>query len=234
MLPLKFGGLIARPSITSRSLVSIGRVKHVLHYSSKTDANGPKQGDKSNQGKKQKKIPLWAKLKTLTTFTFSSLLVVGGVGVSGVVLYLILSELFSPSGDTQLFNRAVSMVEDNEDVRKLLQCDDSGVRRERLKAYGELATNDRWTRNRPIVSTEKVDKYGGHHHYMRFHLESKKKLGLVHIEAIESEKNYKPNFVSMYIDIPGEKRFYIIKPKLRQIMRPKTIFGFPWGSSKKD
>lgn len=234
MLRLKFGGLIARPAMVSMPLKSVMRAKQVLYYSTKSNNEAKHGKKKENDQKKTKKIPLMAKIRTLTTFTFSSLLVLGGVGVSGVVLYLILSELFSPSGDTQLFNRAVSMVEDNDDVRKLLQCDDSGVRRERLKAYGELVTNDRWTRNRPIVSTEKVDKYGKHHHYMRFHLESKKKLGLVHIEAVDLEQHYKPSFVSMYIDIPGEKRYYIIKPKLRQIMRPKTIFGFPWGSSKKE
>ncbi|KAJ9572551.1 Hypothetical protein J6897_03537 [Nakaseomyces glabratus] len=212
--------------LRSRPLASIPRVQF---YSSKSKSKGKTSGEKKPE---HKKIPVWHKLKALTSFTASSLLVVGGVGVSGVVLYLILSELFSPSGDTMLFNRAVTLVEDNEEVRKLLQCNDSSFKKERLKAYGELVTNDRWTRNRPIVSTQKIDKYGKCHHFMRFHLESKKKLGLVHVEAVDSEQNYKPNFVSMYIDIPGEKRFYIIRPKLRQVVRPKSIFGFPWGSRK--
>nr|6K7D_A Chain A, Maltose/maltodextrin-binding periplasmic protein,Mitochondrial import inner membrane translocase subunit TIM21 [synthetic construct] len=113
--------------------------------------------------------------------------------------------------DTQLFNRAVSMVEKNKDIRSLLQCDDGITGKERLKAYGELITNDKWTRNRPIVSTKKLDKEGRTHHYMRFHVESKKKIALVHLEAKESKQNYQPDFINMYVDVPGEKRYYLIK-----------------------
>ncbi|CCD24713.1 Tim21p NDAI_0D03990 [Naumovozyma dairenensis CBS 421] len=190
--------------------------------------------DKQKADKKSNGRPsmLWPKLKTLTSFTLSGSLILGGIGISAIVLYLIISELFSPSGDTQLFNRAVTMVEKDPTVRDMLQCKDSALRKERLKAYGELITHDRWTRNRPIVSTKKLDRSGITHHFMRFHVESKKKRALVHIEAKDSQTNYQPDFTTVYVDIPGEKRFYLIRPKLAQIVKPTGFLGVNWGPRK--
>lgn len=185
-----------------------------------------------NTGKKQKQtFPLWPRIKAFTTFTFSGILVIGATGLVGVVIYLIGAELFSPSGDTQIFNRAVSKIEDDEFARALLQCNDTADHKERLKAYGEILTDDKWTRNRPISSTRRVDKEGKEHYFMRFHLESKKKLGLVHIEAKESDINYQPDFVSMYLDVPGEKRYYVIKPKV-SVVKPKGFLGVNWGPKR--
>lgn len=114
----------------------------------------------------------------------------------------------------------------------MLQCDDGITGKERLKAYGELITNDKWTRNRPIVSTKKLDKEGRTHHYMRFHVESKKKIALVHLEAKESKQNYQPDFINMYVDVPGEKRYYLIKPKLHPVSNSKGFLGIRWGPRK--
>ena len=197
-------------------------------YSNGTGATSGKKDDKT----RNKPKPLWPQVKSASTLTFSGMLVIGAVGISAIVIYLILSELFSPSGDTQLFNRAVSMVEKNKDIRSLLQCDDGITGKERLKAYGELITNDKWTRNRPIVSTKKLDKEGRTHHYMRFHVESKKKIALVHLEAKESKQNYQPDFINMYVDVPGEKRYYLIKPKLHPVSNSKGFLGIRWGPRK--
>lgn len=182
--------------------------------------------------KKKEKVSLWPRIKSYSTFTASTALIIGATGISTIVIYLILTELFSPSGDTIIFNRAVTMVEKNEAVRTLLQCQDNGKKLERLKAYGELLTNDKWTRNRPISSTKKIDRNGKEHYFMRFHVESKRKLGLVHVELKESEKHYQPDFLSMYIDVKGEKRFYIVKPKLHKIVRPRGFLGVNWGPRK--
>lgn len=186
----------------------------------------------SNTGKKNKKVAVWPKIRAFTTFTISGTLVIGAAGLSAIVIYLIVSELFSPSGDTQIFNRSVSLIEKDEIARSLLQCNDTEDSKERLKAYGETFTNDKWTRNRPIVSSKKVDKNGKSHHFMRFHVESKKKRGLVHIEALESDKHYQPDFTTMYIDVPGEQRYYLIKPKLHKIVKPKGFLGINWGPRK--
>lgn len=194
----------------------------------------PNSTHSSSKGKKTKTGPseTWLAVKRFTSFTFSGVLVVGAVGVSGIVIYLIGSELFSPSGDTQLFNRAVSMVESDPTVRSLIQSNDSIVRNERFKAYGELFTHDRWTRNRPIVCNRRVDREGKVHCFLRFHLESKKKVALVHAEALEEPGKFKPKFICVYIDVPGEKRHYIIKPKLKKQERPKGLLWWNWGTGK--
>ncbi|SCU83324.1 LADA_0C10770g1_1 [Lachancea dasiensis] len=185
------------------------------------------QNDTKKAGKK-KESPLWPKIKTYTSFTVSGVLVLGATGLAGLVLYLLGQELFSPSGDTRMFNRAVSMVEADPHARQLLRCNDTERSKERIKAYGELLTDDRWTRNRPISSTRRIGKDGKEHHYMRFHAESKQKLALVHVEARESEKSYTPELVSMYMDIPGEKRYYFIKPQV-PVVKAKGFLGVNWG-----
>ncbi|CAI2001669.1 hypothetical protein SEUBUCD646_0G02600 [Saccharomyces eubayanus] len=215
--------IMTRTSLFRKALSSRTR----LYTNGAGAASGKSDAKTGNKHK-----PLWPQVKSASTFTFSGILVIGAVGISTIVIYLILSELFSPSGDTQLFNRAVTMVEKNKDVRNLLQCNDGITGKERLKAYGELITNDKWTRNRPIVSTKKMDKEGRTHHYMRFHIESKKKLALVHLEAKESKKNYQPDFINMYVDVPGEKRYYLIKPKLNSVPSSKGFLGIRWGPRK--
>ncbi|CDO92265.1 unnamed protein product [Kluyveromyces dobzhanskii CBS 2104] len=202
------------------------RINQYIHQYSTFNA----QPNSANKQQK-KKIPLWPRIRAFTTFTFSGLLVIGATGIAGIVIYLIGAELFSPSGDTQIFNRAVTKVENDELARKLLKCNDSETSTERLKAYGEILTDDRWTRNRPISSTRRVDKEGKEHYLMRFHVESKQKMGIVHVEARESDVNYQPDFVSMYLDIPGEKRHYLVKPKV-SIVKPKGFLGVNWGPRK--
>ncbi|QLQ81574.1 hypothetical protein HG537_0F03350 [Torulaspora globosa] len=187
----------------------------------------------STEERKSGKMPaIWPKVKAFTTFTASGTLVIGAAGLSMVVIYLILSELLSPSGDTQIFNRSVSLIEKDETARALLQCNDTEESKEKLKAYGEIFTSDKWTRNRPIVSTKKIDKNGKAHYFMRFHVESKKKRGLVHIEAVESDKNYQPDFKSMYLDVAGEQRYYLIKPQLGTVAKPKGFLGVNWGPKR--
>ncbi|EJS43695.1 tim21p [Saccharomyces arboricola H-6] len=214
--------------IAHTSLIGAMPSNRTRLYSNGNSTASEKKDDKAGN----KNRSLWPQVKSASTFTFSGILVIGAVGISTIVIYLILSELFSPSGDTQLFNRAVSMVEKSKDVRSLLQCKDNITGKERLKAYGELITSDKWTRNRPIVSTKKIDREGRTHHYMRFHIESKKKIALVHLEAKESKKNYQPDFINMYVDVPGEKRFYLVKPKLNPVSNSKGFLGIRWGPKK--
>lgn len=232
-LPQKIAPFVRYPGfsqgtrpILARSLVRVSTLRSECYYSTFNAYT------EENLRQNKQKIGIWPRIKSFTTFTVSGALVVGAVGLSGIVIYLITSELFSPSGDTRMFNRAVSMVEKDDVARTLLQCDDHGDAKERLKAYGELFTSDRWTRNRPPASQKKLDKHGKSHYSMLFNVESKKRRGLVHIEAADSDEHYQPDFVSLYIDVPGEKRHYLIKPKLNTIVRPSGFLGVHWGPKK--
>lgn len=190
--------------------------KHRLYSTQSKGANTNKNQTNKQNSKKSSRLPSkwWSILNKMSTFTLSSALVITSIGLTTMVLYLIGKELFSPNGDTQLFNRSVTLVQDNEQVRKLLQCQDSLLKKEKLKAYGELVSHDKWTRNRPIVSKRRLDKDGNVHCFIRFHLQSKEKIGLVHVETMEIPGKFKPKFNCIYIDVPGNKRFFIIKPKL--------------------
>ncbi|CAL9728914.1 mitochondrial import inner membrane translocase subunit Tim21p [Monosporozyma unispora] len=181
--------------------------------------------------------------KSGASFLISSSLIIGGVGLSSLVLYLIGSELFASNGDTTIFNRAVSISQDDPIVRTLL----NSTQNEKLKAYGELVTNDKWTRNRPIISQRVRDSNGNLHCKLRFHLQSKERIGLVHAEAIQYKisndywysklKYNKPIFTMMYIDVKGQGRHFIIKPKLQPTSNnnptAKSLPLFSWlGLSK--
>lgn len=222
-------GGFARVVLRSPSLRHISYTSALLNQ--KGANSSPGAGKTGDSAKKKAPSTLWPRIKNATSFSLSALLVVGAVGVSTVVIYLIGSELFSPSGDTQLFNRAVSMVQKDKTVRELLQSNDT-LYNERLKAYGELITHDRWTRNRPIVSKRRIDAEGNVHCFLRFHIESKKKVGLVHCEALEKKGKILPDFVSLYVDIPGEKRHFLIRPVLKKAPKASGFLGLNWGPKK--
>lgn len=177
------------------------------------------------------KIPLWAKVKTAGTFLGASTLVVGGLGVTGFVLYLVAAEVFFPSGETQVFNRAVSLVEKDEPSRALLQLQPG----ERLKAYGE-DVGDRWTRNRPVLLLRVPGPDGKTHMLMRFHVESKANVhGTVVLESIEdSIVDARYHYVAL--DVPGNRRHYIVAPPAGSAARHRSssIFDLKWGASKKE
>lgn len=221
---------ILRPNTIPSSLVQPGIIR------TSTLLPRAKQYSTFNAGEetinKKKKIGIWPRIKAFTSFTIFGTLVIGAVGLSGIVLYLITSELFSPSGDTRLFNRSVSIVEKDEFSRTLLECNDTEDNKERLKAYGDVYASDKWTRNRPATSQKRMDKSGKSHYSMRFNVESKKRRGLVHVEAVDSDENYQPDLISFYIDVPGEKRHYLIKPKLNNIVRPSGFLGVHWGPKR--
>lgn len=211
---LKHSSRCSQWRLTSDQLVT-----RRLYATKTTDA-------KSN---KPPKIPLFIRLKNAGTFVLASAVVIGAVGIAGIVIYLIVGELFFPSGDTQTFNRAVKLVENDPASQQLLEVDpESG---KTLKAYGETP-NDKWTRNRPLSSVRRIGKDGKEHLYMRFHVESYKTSGTVQLEAID-ETFYKQKMIYLALDVPGQKRHYIIAPQVTEIVPPKTGFlGLRWGPKK--
>ncbi|AMD21837.1 HFL019Wp [Eremothecium sinecaudum] len=211
-------GLVRPFAMTVRATISSAR------YSTFNANHNESTSSKQNRN-------ILKRVKSIISFSASGILIVGATGIAGVVLYLILSELFSPTGDTQLFNRAVSYVEGDANARNLLQCYDRDQKKERLKAYGDSLHGDKWTRNRPITSTKRVDKNGKEHHFMKFRVESAKVVGVVSLEAVRSDNSYKMDFLQMYLDVPGHKRYYLIKPQL-PVPKPKGFLGINWGPRK--
>lgn len=189
----------------------------------------PPSGDKNAKGKL-----ILNRISRAFTFLISSLMVVGASGVALLVVYLILSELFLPSGDTRTFNKAVKLVEKNEEAQKLLKFKAG----ERLKAYGETF-GDKWVRNRPVQSVKSKTADGKDHLLMKFHVESDAGYhGTVSLDQVD-ESFWKAEFAYIALDTPNSsKRVYIVEPKFQSKNYVPTLngndgfLGLKWGPKK--
>lgn len=219
-------GAVGQLSFSPLSLMSFAK------YSTKTaPPPPPPPSDKDARGK-----AILNRISRIFTFSISSILVVGALGVAGLVVYLILSELFLPSGDTKTFNKAVKLIELNEAAQKALQFEAG----ERLKAYGEVP-GDKWVRNRPVQSTRKKGADGKDHLLMRFHVESNSgKHASVVLEQID-ESFWSSEFAYIALDLPSRHRLYIVDPKFspsEYVPRSAALgnnsgfLGLKWGPKK--
>ncbi|QPG76972.1 hypothetical protein FOA43_004366 [Brettanomyces nanus] len=183
------------------------------------------------------------RIRSGTKFLISSAIVLAALGVTTVSLYLVFKELFSPSGETPTFNRVVNKIEKNPECMKLLGYSDDEIAKGsiKLKAYGDVP-QDRWTRDRPIRATQYTAKDGSERLLMRFFVESKYKVGVVRVEAIEQNLlAQKFNYITL--DVKGEKRYYLegMAPHSPSFKQPFSLFGsgngflgVKWGPQKKD
>lgn len=186
----------------------------------------PPPHDKNAKGKQ-----ILSRLSRAFTFSLSSVIVVAATGVALLVVYLILSELFLPSGDTRTFNKAVKLVEKNETAQNLLDFN-SG---DRIKAYGEVP-GDAWVRNRPVHSVRSKGQDGRDRLLMRFHVESDNgKHGSVTLEQVDTSF-WSSEFAYIALDVAGSKRVYVVEPKFQsKSYVPKGGQGFlgvKWGPKK--
>lgn len=163
-------------------------------------------------------------LKAGSRFVVSSWLVLLAGGATLVTMYLIATELFSPSGETATYNRVVSMVEKDEVSLKMLGYSDEEIAKGgiRLKAYSD-GSSDNWTRNRTVQGTKFTGKDGLDHLLLRFFVESSSKIGVVQVEAIE--KNYiEQELVYITLDVKGNGRHYLVGGSL--MSKGKRSLGF--------
>lgn len=204
---------------------------HHHHYYSTKTAPPPPPPPQPPQDKNAKGKKILNRISRAFTFSLSTLLVVGAAGISVLVVSLILSELFLPSGDTRTFNKAVKLIEKNEQAQKALNFQLG----QRLKAYG-IVSADKWVRNRPVQSVKTKRKDGKDHLIMKFQVESDNgKYGVVSLEQIDNSM-WNTEFEYISLDVPGFKRIYIIEPPKNQLI-PKIgggsgFLGLNWGPKK--
>lgn len=236
---------LSRATMASRSFSHIkpNRPLHLLKpasllnfakYSTKSaPPPPPPPSDKNARGK-----ALLSRISRVFTFSISSLLVVGALAVSGLVVYLILSELFLPSGDTKTFNKAVKLIEKSEVAQQALDFAPG----HRLKAYGEVP-GDKWVRNRPVQSVRQRGQDGKDRLVMRFHVESSSGLhGSVVLEQIDTSF-WSSEFAYIALDMPSKKRIYIVDPKFAPknyvprgtgVGNGSGFLGLKWGPKKEE
>lgn len=228
ILPYKF---LNKTPFTTKSpinVIGIGITSRL--YSTKTAPPPPPPPPQDKNAKGQK---ILNRISRAFTFSFSTLLVIGATGIAGLVVYLILSELFLPSGDTRTFNKAIKLVEKDENVRKLLHAEPG----ERLRAYGET-TAGKWVRNRPVQSIRVQGQDGSDRLAMKFHVESKAGYhGSVSLEQID-KSFWRSDFAYIALDVAKHNRVYIIEPKFqpkKYVPRNSGEGGFlgvKWGPKK--
>ncbi|RCK56151.1 Mitochondrial import inner membrane translocase subunit TIM21 [Candida viswanathii] len=218
---------ILKPSIIPTLYVRSLR----LHFYSTKTAPPPPPPPSPPHDKNVKGKRLLNRISRAFTFSLSTLLVMGAAGVAILVVSLILSELFLPSGDTRTFNKAVRLIEDNEQAQKALVF----PKGERLKAYGIVAA-DKWVRNRPVQSVKTKHKDGKDHLLMKFQVESDSgNYGVVTLEQVDNSM-WSTEFEYIALDVPGFRRIYIIEPPASQML-PKIgggsgFLGLNWGPKK--
>jgi import inner membrane translocase subunit TIM21 len=205
---------------------------NIKHYStaSAPPPPPPPTSDKNAKGKR-----ILSRINRAFTFSFATVIVVAGTGIALLVVYLILSELFLPSGDTRTFNKAVKLVEKNEQAQQAM----GFAAGTRLKAYGD-SHGDNWVRNRPVHGLRSKGKDGKDHLLMKFHVEALNgKHGYVVLEQVDTSF-WSSEFSYIALDIPGQKRIWIIEPKWKskdyipKLNNGTGFLGLKWGPKKDD
>ncbi|KAE8374584.1 TIM21-domain-containing protein [Aspergillus bertholletiae] len=162
------------------------------------------------------------KVARATQQSFNFVIILAGVALTGGVIYLLYSEVFSPNSRTWQYEKAVERILDDTRCTDIL-----GDRRE-IKAYGE-STGNRWARNRPIATTIEKDRLGREHMRMNFHVEGPRNQGVVHVHMIKPLDKNEWEYQLLALDVKGHSRVILEqareKPGVGQALK---IFGIQW------
>lgn len=217
---------VARSSFNSAFL----QPRSCCRSSYSTTTSGTSSSSSSFQA--SPKIPFSQKFSRAVSFSFYSGIVLAGAGLSGLVVYYFVNDILLPTSDVQVYNRAFSIIEKDEEAVKML----GGGR---ITAYGETSDN-KWARNRPVASRRGFDGRGREHLLMQFHAKGELAEGLVRLEMVQSDEKSvtgigKFDFRYLVLEVPGYKRLYLIDNGNLQ-PKPKSgdtgFLGVKWGKKE--
>ncbi|KAF8416980.1 TIM21-domain-containing protein [Tirmania nivea] len=179
----------------------------------------------STSQKKWNQLTTPQKVVRTATTGGNVLTILAGMALTGVVVTMFYLEVLSPDSKTNWFNRAVARVKADERCLRLLG------KKSSIKAYGE-PTGDRWTRNRPIASTVKVDRHGVEHFFMHFNVEGDVDRGVVQLHLVKRPGQDDYDYKYLYLDVKGQRRVYLEnsdnKPTTPKHEK-RGLFGVRWG-----
>ncbi|KAK0665791.1 putative mitochondrial import inner membrane translocase subunit tim-21 precursor [Cercophora samala] len=134
--------------------------------------------------------------------TFNFGLVILGLTLTSGVLYVLYTEVFSPSSRTAYFNRAVDRIKTDPRLIELLG--DS----KKIEAFGE-ETGNKWRRARPIASSEVTDRNGVEHMYINFNLKGPRNTGKAYVHLFKPVGGREWEYKYFYVDVKGHQRIYL-------------------------
>ncbi|GIX99214.1 mitochondrial import inner membrane translocase subunit Tim21 [Caerostris darwini] len=117
-------------------------------------------------------------------------IIIAGIGVTGIMFYAIIRELFSKQSPYSIYSDALNLCCSNPSVVDVLG--------EPIKGHGELSSRGR----RRHVSHLVYEKDGKNYMRMKFYVKGSRRSGTVHLEMFEGE-NSRYEYRYLFVDIDG-------------------------------
>nr|CDS30351.1 expressed protein [Hymenolepis microstoma] len=143
-----------------------------------------------------------SKVKQGASDFWYSTIVVGGIALTGLIFYVIGSELFSSKSPTRVYEDALKICISDHRVQDLLGTPITGC--------GEVNRRGRRTH---IASSKWTDTHGKKHLTMRFYLKGAYATGTVHLELYESDSE-EMVYRYLVVEVDGlTRRQVILRPE---------------------
>lgn len=176
-----------------------------------------------------KQLSIGEKAARTTQQSFNLGVVLLGVGLTGVVAYVLYLEVFSTDSKTAIFNRAADRVRKDPQCIALLAGSEGLHSKREISAYGEPSWS-RWARNRTIASRNETDRAGVEHLHMHFYVEGPAAKGTVqvHMSRLPGQSDFEYRMLGL--DVPGHQRYYLENAdgKLLDQRKQGKMFGVRW------
>ncbi|CAH8874231.1 unnamed protein product [Trichobilharzia szidati] len=128
-------------------------------------------------------------------------IVIGGLALTGAILYTIVQELFSSKSSNGVYNDAFKICKSDNRVLNLLGSS--------IKAHGDPKSRGR---RRNIAHDSWYDDKGRLHMAMKFHLDGNLASGVVHLEVVENEsKEFEYRYLVLETDAGFSKKQIILR-----------------------
>ncbi|XP_041970647.1 mitochondrial import inner membrane translocase subunit Tim21 [Aricia agestis] len=157
--------------------------------------------------------PIGEKIKETTkTVSYTGIIVVG-IGVTGIIFYYVLRELFSSNSPNSIYSVAFDKCKNDPRVEDALGTP--------IKAYGEETSR----RRRTHVSHAVYEKDGVKHMRMRFYIKGIRNKAIVELDMKQNEYgNYQCRYLLVQLDDYSGKTF-IIEDNRAELDKSKSDFG---------
>ena len=155
--------------------------------------------------------------------TFNFGLVIVGACMTGGIVWLLWTNVASPSSKTHLFSRCVTELRASSKVREAL-----GPAKQ-IRAFGDGRGGNRWTRNAAIPATFQVDARGVEHAKLTFNVEGPQGKGVVRAELVRRGRD-EFEFAKLKVEVVGKEVVWVYgQEQTREANKGFKFLGLDWG-----